>query len=218
MKFEIESNFENRLNLRGLKMKMKRPRRKFPYAELPEKIQKIAIESWYDKFHRIQYLLYWEEFCKTLEQKGLVLKYGDFNIWKAEVDVDPYSTLGTSQFIKDITGKSALKKVMAFYDSLRLATKTYRLNKGQYVSKVFMKNWYWKNAHEQAFMSCLKEQIQNKNLELTLYDYFQAAIKQSAQALIDDTQKLISNSSEEIEKELFFRDGSCALDFWGNDL
>lgn len=197
---------------------MKRPRRKFPYAELPEKIQKIAIESWYDKFHEIEYLQDWWEFCRTLEQKGLVLKYGDFNIWKTEVDVDPYSTLGTNQFIKDITGKSALKKVMAFYDGLRLATKTYRLNKGQYVSKVFMKNWYWKNVHEQAFMSCLKEQIQNKNLELTLYDYFQAAIKQSAQALIDDTQKLISNSSEEIEKELFFRDGSCALDFWGNDL
>lgn len=178
VKFEIESNFENRLNLRGLKMKyISIP--VYRYSELSEQAQFSARIEWEDT-NPTEYLIdSFKEFIKELEYVGIILHSWEFDYCEFDFKFYIYSDLGEFE----MEGLSAFKKILGLYYKLNLVPKIYKSKTKRRISKIQevpdeKHDWIY-----YSFVESLKEILQKKNLKCSLEDYLKEALDRTLEEI-----------------------------------
>ena len=179
VKFEIESNFENRLNLRGLKMKyISTPI--YKYSELSKQAQFTARIEWEDTEDPTYYFRNnIKEFITELKDVGIVI-----HSWSVDYcDFDYEFTINCDLSEHEVEGLSAFKKILALYYQINSVPKIYESKTKQRISKIQHTprddfSWmYW------SFIESLKEVIQQKKVESDLIEYVKKILNRTFEKL-----------------------------------
>ena len=208
--FEIESNFENHLNLRGLKMKyISTP--VYKYSELSEQAQFNARIEWEDTEDPTYYFRNdVKEFITELKDTGIVI-----HSWSIDYcDFDYEFTINCDLSEHEVEGLSAFKKILALYYQLNSVPKIYESKTQQRISKIQQIpngnfSWmYW------SFIESLKEVIQQKKVESDLIEYVKKILNRTFEKLQQNFRAELDSLpvvAEEYEY-YFFANGSRCYD------
>lgn len=210
VKFEIESNFENRLNLRGLKMKyISTP--VYKYSELSEQAQFSARIEWEDTEDPTYYFRNdIKEFITELKDVGIVI-----HSWSVDYcDFDYEFTINCDLSEHEVEGLSAFKKILALYYQINSVPKIYesktkqRISKIQHIPRDDFSWMYW------SFIESLKEVIQQKKVESDLIEYVKKILNRTFEKLQQDFRAEVDSLPIVAEEYgyYFFANGSRCYD------
>ena len=204
--FEIESNFENRLNLRGLKMKTVSIN-VYSYDELSSQAQNKAFYDWQGTDPAHDLFVDWVEFLEELEYQGVGFESWKFNYCTHNIQLD----LSCDLFNYERGDLSILKKLHSIYYELAFSPKTYWLKGKTYISKIQMIqdcNWIM-TEFVSGIKKFIKDAVQRKYGKRPLEFYIHAAIEQAAKVVQEEYDDILNSFPQIVRKKnyYFYADG-----------
>ena len=204
VRFEIESNFENRLNLRGLKMKTVSIN-VYSYDELSKPAQEKAESDWLDSDPAYSMFDEWRNFIAKLKDLGIEVDSWEFDYGTHHVWFNQSSDLIWYR----MTPITILKKLLYFYHELAFCPKVYWLNGKKRISKIQKIEDESLDWITNAFVYGLKESIQQKEYRRSLEYCLESAIEHAAKPLQEEYEYVLSSFPLEAKENnyYFYDDG-----------
>ena len=204
VRFEIESNFENRLNLRGLKMKTVSIN-VYSYDELSKLAQARAESDWLNSDPTYNLINTWENFVLELHGVGVELSSWKFDYSVYEVTLDRSCALLEYFF----SGHVVIKKILNIYHTLAFHPKAYWLNSKKRISKIQKIKNEDHNWILNEFIYELEKTILRGDYRRSLWFCLNESIQQAAQAVQEKYDSILESFSKTARQDnfVFFEDG-----------
>lgn len=199
------------------------------YPELNKKAQERVYEKWLDNNYS-DYLRYdLEGLLDIIEQAGYTVSGWSYDICYYSFSIEKTGKKSNSDKLQEIAGIPALKRAIRVYNKFSLSAKLYQLpsenkqlsNKTTKQPKCRLSKVVFEQGERgcdwltASFCETLKELIDQRNLELSLYDYLFKSLDEIFRLVQSEYRKNLSLESflENTQGYLYFEDGR----FWGID-